>query len=101
MFGTGSMLARMVAAFFASNTTQQLWAFPSSSPLPARRRPARSRIASAPTASGVLTDLHRRSEGADHVASTDTASAVATNLAAAINARPIFLSLRRRDTRAT
>jgi phage tail sheath gpL-like len=85
-FGVGSMLARMVAAFFASNTTQQLWCLPVVEPAAGTAATGSIAIASAPTASGVLTVYIAGQKVQLSVASTDTASAVATALAAAINA---------------
>src|SRR5215471_12445964 len=55
MFGRGSMLARMVEAFFAVNTTQLLWATPIPDPSASVAATGSISIATPQTASGVLT----------------------------------------------
>lgn len=85
LFGTGSMLHRMVAAFFASNTTQQLWCLPVAEPSAGTQSNAYILVTSGNN-SGVLTLYIAGQKVACNVASTDDATAIATSLAAAINA---------------
>lgn len=86
MFGQGSMLARMVEKFMASNTTQQLWCAPVAEPAAGTAATGSIAIATAPTASGVLTVYIAGQKVQITVLSTDATTVVATNLAAAINA---------------
>ncbi|WP_456679486.1 phage tail sheath C-terminal domain-containing protein [Bradyrhizobium sp. S3.7.6] len=86
MFGRGSQIARMVEAFMNSNTTQQLWVAPVSEPSAGTAATGTISISSAATASGVLTFYIAGQKVQINVASTDTQSIIATNLAAAINA---------------
>lgn len=85
LFGVGSMLYRMVVAFYASNTTQQLWCLPIADPS-AGTQALGYIMVTAGTASGVITLYVADQKVTCAVASTDTASTIATNLAAAINA---------------
>ena len=86
LFGVGSMLARMVQAFFADNTIQLLYALPVPDPTVGVKASGSIAITSGPTASGVLTLYIAGQVVSVSVASTDTPSSIATNLAAAINA---------------
>lgn len=86
MFGQGSMLARMVAAFMASNTSQQLWCLPVQEPTAGVAATGSIAITTAATQSGVLSYYIGGQLVQITVASTDSQATVATNLAAAINA---------------
>ena len=85
MFGEGSMLERMVAAFLQGNTTQQLWAIPVPRPVAGIKATGSIGIATAPTSSGILTLYIAGQKVQVTVYSTDTQASIATNLAAAIN----------------
>lgn len=86
LFGEGSMLERMVARFFAGNTTQQLWCV--AVPAPSAGVAAIGSIAFAASSvqAGVLSCYIAGQKVALTVYSTDTAATIATNLTAAINA---------------
>jgi phage tail sheath gpL-like len=86
--GLGSMLERMVTAFFAVNTTQLLYILPIPDPAAGVKATGTIAITSPPTASGVLTIYIAGQVVNVTVNSTDVATAIATNLAAAINATP-------------
>lgn len=85
LFGIGSMLYRMVVAFFASNTTQQLWCLPVAEPSAGVAATGYILVTSGSN-SGVITLYIAGQKVTCQVASTDDATAIATNLAAAINA---------------
>jgi len=86
LFGAGSMLAAMVEAFFAVNTTQLLYCLPVADPSGGVKAAGSISISSAPTASGVLSIYITDQLVQITVGSTDTPSTIATNLTAAINA---------------
>lgn len=86
MFGVGSQLYLMVQAFLACNSTQQLWCVPV--PDGAGQKAAATITVTAGTASGLLTVYIGGQKVQVSVGSTDTATTIATNLAAAINAIP-------------
>lgn len=86
MFGTGSMLARMVDAFMNSNTSNQLWALPIVEPAAGTAATGSIAFTSAATASGVLTIYIAGQKVQITVQTTDTTANLATNLTAAINA---------------
>ena len=88
LFGLGSMLERMVTAFFAVNTIQLLYVLPVPDPAAGVKSTGTIQILGAVTASGVLTLYIAGQVVAVTVHSTDTPSTIATNLAAAINAVP-------------
>jgi phage tail sheath gpL-like len=84
-FGLGSMLHRMCVAFFASNTSQQLWCLPIADP--AGQAATGTLVFSVSNLqSGVLSLYIAGQNMQITVNSTDTATIVATNVAAAINA---------------
>lgn len=87
MFGQGSMLARMCKAFFKCNATQQLWAAPVVDPA-AGQAAAGTITITAGSVSGVFTLYIAGQKVQISVASTDTATNIATNFAAAVNAIP-------------
>lgn len=85
-FGAGSMLARMIRAFFAVNTNQLLYVLPVADPSAGVKAAGSILVTGTPTASGVLSIYIAGQLVQISVASTDTVSSIATNLAAAINA---------------
>ena len=85
-FGEGSMLSRMVTTFLKGNTTQQLWCLPIPKPAAGTKAAGAIAIATPPTGSGVLSLYIAGQPVAITVYGTDSATAVAANLAAAINA---------------
>lgn len=87
LFGVGSMLYRMVKAFFNCNTTQQLWAVPVADGTGTKAAGSIA-ISGSLATSGLLTLYIAGQKVQVSVASTDTAAAIATNLVAAINAIP-------------
>ena len=86
MFGTGSMLYRMIKQFFAVNTTQQLWAVGVADPSAGVAATGSITVGSGAQASGVLSVYIAGQLVQSTVYSTDGANTVAANLAAAINA---------------
>lgn len=86
MFGVGSQITRMAAAFFKGNTTQQLWALPVVEPSAGTAATGTIVIGGTLTNSGVLTVYIAGQVVAITVNSTDATTLVATNLAAAITA---------------
>ena len=86
LFGVGSQLYLMVKAFLACNATQQLWAVPVPDG-PGQQATATITI-TAGNGSGLLTLYIGGQKVQVSVASTDTATQIAANLAAAINALP-------------
>lgn len=84
-FGVGSMLYRMVVAFYASNTTQQLWCLPVADPAAGTQATGYMLVTSGNN-SGVLSLYIAGQLVTVNVASTDTSTTIATNIAAAINA---------------
>jgi phage tail sheath gpL-like len=86
LFGRGSMLARMVEKFMASNTTQQLWCAPVAEPTAGTAATGTIGFAATGLQAGVLTIYIAGQSVQINVASTDAASAIATNFAAAVNA---------------
>jgi phage tail sheath gpL-like len=86
LFGQGSMLARMVASWFAVNTNQLLYAIPVPDPGAGVAATGSITIATAPTQSGTLFIYIGGQLIQTAVGSTDLVATVATNLAAAINA---------------
>lgn len=88
LFGNGSMLARMVKAFLACNTTQLLYAIAIPDPGAGVVAVGTILVASAPTQAGILTVYIAGQKVQVVVNSTDTVGNVATNLNAAINAIP-------------
>lgn len=89
LFGVGSMLYRMVEAFFNSNVTQELWAMPVADPEAGVAASGKIAFAGTEvTGSGVLTIYIAGQKVQITVASTDTGQSIATNLVAAINALP-------------
>lgn len=87
MFGVGSQLYSMVAAFLACNSTQQLWALPVAEPAAGVAASGNITIV-AGTGGGLLTVYIAGIRVQIVVQSTDTATVIATNLVAAINAVP-------------
>jgi phage tail sheath gpL-like len=85
-FGAGSMLDRMIQAFFNSNTGQMLYAAAVADPSAGEQATGSITIATAPTASGTLFVTIAGQLVQVAVGSTDIVGTVATNLAAAINA---------------
>jgi phage tail sheath gpL-like len=88
LFGRGSMLDRMVKAFFKVNPNQLLYAIPIPDPGAGTQASGTITIATAPTAAGTLAIYIAGQLVQTAVAATDTVTIVATNLAAAINAIP-------------
>lgn len=86
LFGRGSMLDRMVKAFFKVNVNQLLYCIPIPDPGAGAAATGTITIATAPTASGTLSIYIAGQLVQTAVAATDTVALVATNLAAAINA---------------
>jgi phage tail sheath gpL-like len=84
MFGVGSMLYLMVQAFLACNTTQQLWAVPV--PDGPGTAATGAMVVTAGSVSGLLTVYIAGQKVQISVGSTDSATTIAANLAAAINA---------------
>src|ERR1017187_9163588 len=86
LFGAGSMLARMVRAFFAVNVNQLLYAIavPDNGSGQAATGPIT--IATAPTASGTLNIYIAGQLVQIAVGATDSVTTVASNLSTAINA---------------
>lgn len=85
MFGVGSMIYRMMKAFFACNTTQQIWAVPVAEGTGAKATGTIT-VSGAGANSGLLSVYIAGQLVQVTVASTDSNNTVATNLAAAINA---------------
>ena len=85
LFGVGSMLYRMVVAFFACNTTQQLWCLPVADPSAGVAAHGTITI-TAGTASGMLAFYIAGQLVSIAVGSTDTPTIIAGNIATAINA---------------
>ncbi len=85
MFGAGSMLDRMIQAFFKVNTTQLLYALPVPDPEAGVAAIGSIAIATAPTGSGVLSIYIAGQLVQINVASTDLQGGVAANLVDAIN----------------
>jgi len=86
LFGRGSMLTRMVNAFFKVNPNQLLYCIPVPDPGAGAAATGTITIATAPTAAGTLFIYIAGQLVQVSVAATDTVTIVATNLAAAINA---------------
>ena len=86
LFGTGSMLERMYNRFFAGNTTQQIWCLPVPEPRAGQRASGGIAFIASSLQSGVLTLYVAGQIVQVAVYSTDTATSVAANLTAAINA---------------
>lgn len=84
LFGVGSMLYRMVVAFFASNTSQQLWCLPIADP--SGTAATGSIVVTSGNSSGLISLYIAGQLVTVSVNSTDTATTIATNIAAAINA---------------
>ena len=87
LFGQGSMLARMVSAWFNVNVNQELWCLPVADPAAGQAAYGAILIATAPTASGTLTVYIAGQKVEIAVGSTNYVSTIATNLAAQINAQ--------------
>jgi phage tail sheath gpL-like len=85
-FGQGSMLDRMIKAFFQVNTTQMLYCLPVGDPAAGVAAVGTITISTGPSASGVLSIDIAGQLTSTFVAATDSANNVATNLAATINA---------------
>ena len=85
-FGVGSMIERMFARFFAGNRTQQIWCLPVPEPVAGQRATGLIAFIASSLQSGVLTLYVAGQKLQIAVYSTDTASSIAANLVAAINA---------------
>ena len=89
LFGVGSMLYGMVAAFFKSNVTQELWALPVADPSAGTFASGEISFAgSAVTGSGVFSLYIAGQLVQWTVYSTDAAETIAANCVAAANAIP-------------
>ena len=86
LFGNGSMLARMFTKFFGVNRSQVMFCVPIAEPAAGTAASGTVTISSAPSQSGVLAFYVAGQKVAVAVGQTDTATQVATKLAAAINA---------------
>ncbi len=86
LFGTGSMLERMYNRFFAGNVTQQIWCLPVPEPKAGQRAVGGIAFIASSLQSGVLTLYVAGQKLQVAVYSTDTATSIAANLVAAINA---------------
>jgi phage tail sheath gpL-like len=86
LFGTGSMLARMVAAWLNNNVNQLLYCLPVADPGSGVAATGVILLAGTVTAAGVLTIYIAGQVVSVLVASTDTPTSIGVNLAAAINA---------------
>ncbi len=91
LFGQGSMAERMVSAFYAINTTQNLWVAPVAAPTAGVAATASVTITSVATASGVVYLYIAGQLVTINAYTTDTTANVATRLAAAINAIPTMV----------
>ncbi|HLH95013.1 MAG TPA: phage tail sheath subtilisin-like domain-containing protein [Xanthobacteraceae bacterium] len=85
-FGIGSMLERMCNAFFNINPGQQLWALPVADPGGGVAATGSLQITANPTAAGTYSLYIAGQLVSVAVGATDTASTIATNVVAAINA---------------
>ena len=88
LWGQGSMIARMVAAFMAGNPAQKLYAAGVPEPTAGVVATGTITVAAAPTAAGLLNLYIAGQRVQIGVASTDTMSNVATKIAAAVAASP-------------
>ena len=87
-FGAGSMLERMFNRFFSGNPTQQIWCLPVPEPVAGQLAKGSIAFIASSLQSGVLTLYIAGQKLQIAVYSTDTATSIASNLAAAINATP-------------
>ena len=85
LFGAGSMLDRMIQAWFAVNTTQLLYAIPVADAIAGVKANGTIVVAGPATASGTLSIYIAGQLTQTLVGSTDASTAIATALAATIN----------------
>jgi phage tail sheath gpL-like len=85
-FGLGSMLERMVAAFYNNNVAQELWCLPLTEPASGTAATGNIVVATPPSQAGTISLYVAGQVVEIGVSSTDTVAIVATNIAAAINA---------------
>jgi phage tail sheath gpL-like len=88
LFGLGSHLAAICAAFFKNNASQEVWCLPVAEAVGATVATGSITVATPPTQAGQL-DLYIAGQHVPVVvASNDTADEVAANLAAVVNGLP-------------
>lgn len=86
LFGAGSMLERMYARFFSGNVTQQIWCLPVPEPTAGQTATGSIAFLASSLQSGVLNLYIAGQKLQIAVYSTDTATSIAANAVAAINA---------------
>src|SRR6516162_6524288 len=85
-WGQGSEISRMFAAFFANNFSNEVWGIGIPEPVGATAATGTVTVATPPTAAGTIHLYIGGIHVPVNVGATDTTAAVATNMAAAINA---------------
>jgi phage tail sheath gpL-like len=84
-FGAGSMLSRMFQAYFSNNFANEVWALPLAEPTAGTAATGTITITTPPTAAGTIHLYIAGSHVPVNVASTDTATTIASAIASAIN----------------
>ena len=85
-WGQGSEISRMFAAFFANNFSNEVWGIGIPEPVGATAATGTVTVATPPTAAGTIHLYIGGIHVPVNVGASDTTAAVATNMAAAINA---------------